>query len=64
LHLTETGQRLARDLASLQTRRIARAISECGASDALAARRFLSAMIEPELRPSVQKMIASKGPQK
>ncbi|MEI6572844.1 MAG: MarR family transcriptional regulator [Alphaproteobacteria bacterium] len=64
LHLTETGQRLARDLASLQTRRIARAISECGASDALAARRFLGAMIEPELRPSVQKMIASKGPQK
>ncbi len=64
LHLTETGQRLARDLASLQTRRIARAISECGATDALAARRFLSAMIEPDLRPSVQKMIASKGPQK
>ena len=64
LHLTETGQRLARDLASLQTRRIARAIAECGASDALAARRFLSAMIEPDLRPSVQKMIASKGPQK
>ena len=64
LHLTETGQRLARDLASLQTRRIARAISECGPSDALAARRFLSAMIEPELRPSVQKMIASKGPRK
>jgi DNA-binding MarR family transcriptional regulator len=64
LYLTETGQRLARDLASLQTRRIARAISECGAPDALAARRFLSAMIEPDLRPSVQKMIASKGPQK
>jgi DNA-binding MarR family transcriptional regulator len=64
LHLTETGERLARDLASLQTRRITRAISECGVPDALAARRFLSAMIDPELRPSVQKMITSKGPQK
>ncbi len=64
LHLTPSGQRLARDLASLQTQRIARAISECGATDALAARRFLSAMIEPDQRSAVQRMIASKGPQK
>jgi hypothetical protein len=55
---------LARDLASLQTQRIARAIAECGAQDALAARRFLNAMIEPELRSSVERVMTSKGPLK
>lgn len=64
LHLTTKGQRLARDLASLQTQRIARAIAECGAQDALAARRFLNAMIEPELRSSVERVMTSKGPLK
>ena len=60
LHLTAKGQGLARDLASLQTQRIARAIAECGAQDALAARRFLSAMIEPELRSSVERVMTGK----
>ena len=53
LHLTATGQKLARALSALQKKRITRAISECGADDAIAARRFLHAMIEPESRMAV-----------
>ena len=61
LHLTPQGSRLALDLVSLQTKRITRAITECGTADALAARRFLAAMIEPESRPAVERVIAPKG---
>ena len=60
LHLTPKGRALALDLAALQTKRIARAIAECGATDALAARRFLSAMIEPEGRAMIAELTGPK----
>jgi DNA-binding MarR family transcriptional regulator len=52
LHPTPRGCALARELAELQTRRIARAIEESGPDAAAGARRFLEAMIEPGDRPN------------
>ncbi|MFO1147279.1 MAG: MarR family transcriptional regulator [Alsobacter sp.] len=48
---TPAGQKLALELATLQTRRIARALDESGAGAGEGARRFLEAMIEPGGRP-------------
>jgi DNA-binding MarR family transcriptional regulator len=48
---TQLGLTLARDLALLQTRRINRAVAECGPEVSEAARRFLEAMIDPAERP-------------
>lgn len=60
LHLTLKGQDLAHALAALQTRRINRAVTECGSDAAIAARRFLQAMIEPNDRPDVLKIIEKR----
>jgi DNA-binding MarR family transcriptional regulator len=49
---TERGQTLAHELASLQTKRIARALEESGVGAGEGARRFLEAMIEPGARPA------------
>lgn len=60
LHLTQKGQDLARALAALQARRINRAVAECGPDAALAARRFLEAMIEPKDRADVLQIIEKR----
>ena len=61
LHVTAQGKHLADSLADLQMKRIGRAITEIGPSNALVARRFLEAMIDPAARGGVQKVVAAKG---
>lgn len=58
LHLTAKGEALARDLALLQTRRIARALHEYGPGGREAARKFLTTMIDPAAREEVEALIA------
>ena len=58
LYLTAKGETLARDLALLQTRRIARALHEYGPGGRDAARKFLAAMIDPAARDEVEALIA------
>ena len=58
LYVTPKGEALALQLAGLQTQRIARALAELGPHAHEAARRFLMAMIDPDGRDSVQKLIA------
>ena len=61
LFCTQTGARLAADLIDVQTRRIARALAEPEASpSASAAQEFLLAMIEPEERASVRRLMARR----
>ncbi|MEX2128699.1 MAG: MarR family transcriptional regulator [Xanthobacteraceae bacterium] len=57
LYLTAKGEALARDLALLQTRRFARALHECGPGAREAARRFLTAMIDPAAREEVERLM-------
>jgi DNA-binding MarR family transcriptional regulator len=57
LSLTPKGEALARDLALLQTRRFARALHECGPGARDAARRFLTAMIDPAARDEVERLM-------
>ncbi len=61
LHVTAQGKHLADSLAALQMKRIGRAIAEIGPSNALVARRFLEAMIDPAERGGVQQVVAAKG---
>ncbi|HEY0442370.1 MAG TPA: MarR family transcriptional regulator, partial [Xanthobacteraceae bacterium] len=58
LYVTANGESLAMRLARLQTVRIHRALAECGLSGREHARRFLSAMINPEHREDVLRLIA------
>lgn len=58
LYLTTKGETLARDLALLQTRRFVRALHECGPGAREAARKFLTAMIDPAAREEVERLIA------
>ena len=58
LYVTPKGEALAMKLAGLQTGRIARALADLGPSAHEAARRFLVAMIDPDGRDDVQKLIA------
>ncbi len=58
LFLTAKGETLARDLASLQTKRFTRALAENGAGAREAAKKFLLAMIDPESREEVERLIA------
>jgi DNA-binding MarR family transcriptional regulator len=58
LYLTGKGEALARDLARLQTRRFSRALAECGPGARDAARRFLAAMVDPDAREQVERLIA------
>jgi DNA-binding MarR family transcriptional regulator len=58
LYVTANGESLAMRLARLQTVRINRALGECGVSGREHARRFLSAMIDPEHRDDVLRLIA------
>jgi len=58
LFVTAKGQALALKLAGLQTARIMRALDELGAGSHDAARRFLLAMINPESRDGVLRLMA------
>ena len=58
LHVTPKGEALALKLAGLQTARIARALGGLGSGAHDAARRFLAAMIDPESRDDVLRLIA------
>ena len=58
LFVTPKGKTLALRLAGMQTTRIARAIAELGPGAHEAARRFLVAMIDPDARDGVQRLIA------
>lgn len=58
LYLTPKGEALARDFVALQTRRIERALAECGPGARESARRFLVAMIDAEDRGPIEKLIA------
>jgi DNA-binding MarR family transcriptional regulator len=62
LHLTPKGEALALRLAGLQTARIARALDELGSGADETARRFLLAMINPENREHVLRLIARANP--
>jgi DNA-binding MarR family transcriptional regulator len=58
LYVTERGDRLALELAQLQTKRVARALGGCEAATAEAAKRFLFAMVDPEERDAVERLTA------
>jgi DNA-binding MarR family transcriptional regulator len=58
LFVTAKGEALALRLAGLQTARIMRALADLGAGSQEAARRFLLAMINPESRDGVLRLIA------
>ncbi len=57
LYATAKGEALAMKLAGLQTERIARALSGLGPGAHEAARRFLVAMIDPDGRDAVLRLI-------
>ena len=58
LYVTAKGEALAMKLAGLQTARIARAFSQLGPGAHEAARRFLTAMLDPDGRDGVLRLIA------
>jgi DNA-binding MarR family transcriptional regulator len=58
LFLTPKGEALALKLASLQTERISRALTDYGPNAHEAARRFLASMIETDSRDGVLRLIA------
>jgi DNA-binding MarR family transcriptional regulator len=58
LYVTPKGEALAMKLAGLQTERIARALAELGPDAHEAARRFLIAIIDPDSREGVQRLIS------
>src|SRR5262245_28936830 len=58
LYATSKGEALAMRLAALQTARIARALAERGPGTHDAARRFRTALLDPEGRDEVLRLIA------
>lgn len=56
LYPTAKGRTLALDLARPQSRRIREALKEAGPGDRDAVERFLKAMVNPELRPQIDKL--------
>ena len=58
LYATGKGEALAMRLAALQTTRIARALGELGPGTHDQARRFLTALLDPEGRDEVLRLIA------
>ncbi len=57
LYPTPKGEALAREFVAIQSRRIARALKACGPDARGAAERFLLAMIDPEDRAGVERLI-------
>ncbi len=62
LFCTPTGAALAADLTRVQTRRLARALEAPGAASA-SPESFLLAMIEPDERAAVSRLMARRGQQ-
>jgi DNA-binding MarR family transcriptional regulator len=58
LYVTPKGEALAMKLAGLQTARISGALADIGPGAHDAARRFLNAMIDPDSRDDVARLIA------
>jgi DNA-binding MarR family transcriptional regulator len=61
LYVTPAGERLAMQLAALQTERLSRVLGELGPHGRDAVRRFLSGMIDADARERVLRMIARAG---
>lgn len=59
LYATETGERLAREIAAMQSRRFAAAVAVVGPDGREMATRFLQAMIDAPEREQVKALIAS-----
>jgi DNA-binding MarR family transcriptional regulator len=57
LYLTVKGDKLASRLAALQAARIGRAVADIGVADRDTVRRFLIAMLDPDGRESVVRLI-------
>jgi DNA-binding MarR family transcriptional regulator len=57
LYLTAKGDELASRLAGLQAARIGRAVADIGAADRDTVRRFLIAMLDPDERDAVVRLI-------
>ena len=65
LFCTPTGRRLAGELADVQVKRVVRALADAGPADAAApvsAQEFLLAMIEPDERAAVGRLMARRRP--
>ena len=61
LYVTPKGETLALKLAGLQTERINRTLAELGSGAHEGARRFLTAMIDPDNRDSVLRLVERRG---
>jgi len=61
LYVTSKGETLALKLANLQTERINRAFAELGPDGHDTARRFLTAMIDPDNRDGVLRLVEQRG---
>lgn len=57
LHTTATGRDLAQRLADLQSKHVRKALSGLAPETSAAAERFLFAMIDPEDRPTVARLV-------
>jgi len=57
LYVTMKGESLALRLAALQSARIGRALAEIGVANRDTARRFLAAMLDPDQRDGVMRLI-------
>lgn len=62
LHVTERGDRLARELARLQTRRVSRALTGLDDAESAAVRRFLFEIIDPDERAKVADLTGAEQP--
>jgi len=61
LYVTDKGKELALRLAALQTARIGRALADLRVDDRDTARRFLIAMLDPDQRDDVLRLIDGAG---
>jgi DNA-binding MarR family transcriptional regulator len=62
LTTTPMGKSLARELAALQTRRIAAALAETGPESHAMATRFLFALVDPNERAAVERLVGTAAP--
>ncbi|WP_020179259.1 MarR family transcriptional regulator [Methylopila sp. M107] len=62
LHVTERGDRLARELARLQTRRVSHALGRLEPAEAEAVRRFFFEIIDPDERAKVAAITGAAAP--
>jgi len=61
LYPTEEGRSLALALAAPQSRRIARALEDATPGDRAAVERFLKQMVDPDLRPQIDRVPGGGG---